>query len=311
MDRSISHVKSVTYLFCVWGVVVGAVMLYVAWPSWITLILAICVISTRQSAMLIIEHECWHYNMFRSRRANDFVGSALSGWAVGSAYYCGRQRHLDHHRHLGCEADPDYEYHCTKGKETGSHALRHFFDLLFGKHLSYVFSLRSKKENDKGGRGKGRSKRPRQHLWPDLLGIAVTQSLLFALGWLTVGWWFYPVVWMLPLLTLTTFANGVRAMVEHFSFEGDDVDPDKRLYTIEANWLETAFFSPMNFNYHAEHHAFPSVSAFKLPSLRKPLLEEGRIRLRRSYVATLLDVLFARSRQTSAKRNEVLLSAGA
>ena len=67
----------------------------------------------------------------------------------------------------------------------------------------------------------------------------------------------------------------------------------------------------MNFNYHAEHHAFPSVSAFKLPSLRKPLLEEGRIRLRRSYVATLLDVLFARSRRISAKRDEVLLSQGA
>ncbi len=291
LERGISHTRSLTYLGVVWGVIAGSIAVAALWPGWLSLGLALVVISSRQSALLTIAHECWHYSMFRPRRLNNVVGSVLSGWTVGSSFIAGRRRHLAHHRLLGHHDDPDFEYHSCDGKATGRQARRYFLSLVLGRQLSYILFLRRSCRTSPKGAGESRLASLRTVL-PDLAGIAAAQVVLLATMWLLVGWWAYPVLWLLPLVTLTTFANGVRAFVEHYSFEGDDVSKDDRLFTIKAPWYERAFFAPMNFNFHAEHHLQPAVSSFRLPSLRDDYMSERRVILRRGYLATLLPVLF-------------------
>ncbi len=289
-ERGISHTRSVAYLAVVWGVAVGAIALVAVWPNWLTIPLALLCISSRQSALLVIVHECWHYSMFRQRWLNNVVGTALSGWTVGSSYLVGRRRHLAHHRLLGHHDDPDFEYHSSDGKQTGKQARQYFLSLVFGRQLKYMLFLR--RGDRHGPRDTTRQPTSVAKLLPDLAGIAVMQLVVLTTLWLLVGWWAYPVLWMAPLVTLTTLANGVRAFVEHYSFEGDNVSKDDRLFSITAPWYERAFFAPMNFNFHAEHHLQPAVSAFRLPQLRDPYVTEGRLVMRRGYLGTLLAVLF-------------------
>ena len=290
-ERGISHARSVAYLGVVWGVVVGAMTLAALWPGWLSIALAFVVISSRQSALLTIGHECWHYSMFRPRRLNNFVGTVLSGWTVGSSFLAGRRRHMEHHSRLGHHNDPDLDYHSCEGKATGREARRYFLSLMLGRQLSYMLFLRRNDRTSPQTDGQSRLASLRKVL-PDLAGIAGAQLVLLATLWLLVGWWAYPVLWMLPLVTLTTFANGVRAFVEHYSFEGDDVSKTDRLFTIKAPWYERAFFAPMNFNFHAEHHLQPAVSSFRLPGLRDGYVSEGRVMVRRGYLGTLILVLF-------------------
>ena len=209
-ERGISHTRSVAYLGVVWGVVVGAMALVAHWGGWLSIGLAFVVISSRQSALLAIGHECWHYSMFRPRRLNNVVGTVLSGWTVGSSFLAGRRRHMAHHGQLGQHDDPDFEYHSCEGKATGREARRYFLSLVLGGQLSYMLFLRGGDRTSPQTDGQSRLASLKKVL-PDLAGIAGAQLVLLATLWLLVGWWAYPVLWLLPLVTLTTFANGVRA----------------------------------------------------------------------------------------------------
>ena len=301
-SRGISATRSTAYLTMVWCAIGAGVYACTMWRTWPIFLAASVVISTRQSALLIVEHECWHYNMFRTRWLNNVVGSLCSGWAVGSTYFIGRKRHLDHHRLLGTPNDPDLKLHCVAGKETAQRARRHFLGLLFGGQLIRVLfhepeSMKLEYKNEEAARTAARQLRT------DLAGLIVTQSLLLCSFTLVGAWWWYFILWLAPLVTLTTFANGARGLVEHYSFQGDDVGEPGRLYSVQASWPERAFFAPMNFNYHAEHHLNPAVSAFRLPSLRQPMLEAGRLRLRHGYLRTLRRLLLpGRSREDTYTR---------
>jgi hypothetical protein len=59
-----------------WAVIAGAMLLYVAWPSVFTLLVAVAVIGTRQLGLAILMHEAAHWLLFPSQPANTRVG----GW---------------------------------------------------------------------------------------------------------------------------------------------------------------------------------------------------------------------------------------
>jgi hypothetical protein len=48
-----------------WGVIAGAIALYLLWPSALTLGVAVLVIGTRQLGLMVLMHEAAHWLLFR------------------------------------------------------------------------------------------------------------------------------------------------------------------------------------------------------------------------------------------------------
>jgi fatty acid desaturase len=101
-------------------------------------------------------------------------------------------------------------------------------------------------------------------VFAELLRSLLCQAVLF--GAMTLAshrWWSYPLLWLLPLATFAGFFANFRAFVEHVAAR-DDVAPEDRLRDINVSPLERIFIAPSHFNYHALHHAHPSIPHYNL-----------------------------------------------
>ena len=100
------------------------------------------------------------------------------------------------------------------------------------------------------------------------LGIA---AVLWMMG---IGWtWF---LWMGTFLTSYMWVVRLRQVGEH-AVVPDLFDPDVRqnTRTVEAPWWQRFLVAPNNVNYHMEHHFMAGVPCYRLPALRKILIEKG------------------------------------
>lgn len=256
---------NVGYLGLVWVTALGSLTLFWLHPAWYTFVLAFVVVSSRQHALLNVEHEGIHGKLFRSRALNDLVGRWLCAAPLGSPYGASRSRHLSHHRHLATDADPDGELHHGPAMESRGGLARHFMRGLMGAYAGMVL-MGPPREADtpRGLSGSNRS---------DLVSIAAAQAALGAGMTLAFSWWVYPVLWLLPLATATVLVHLLRSFAEHAITRDEEEQHDNRLITIRSNRLERFVMSPYFMNYHAEHHLVPSVPAPRLKQLQKRLAE--------------------------------------
>ena len=245
------------------AVIVAALVLFCRSPSVWTFALAFALVSSRQHALLILLHECWHGLFLPDRRANHLVGEVV-GYLVGSKYWLAREHHLQHHRKLGTEADPDRALHSSRDKATRAALRRYFLGRMLGGQLKVSHQL-------DGGPGGGSGPRiDRELLWLVAAQVALWAGLTAATGW----WWVYPLLWALPLATATTLLNSVRAFAEHAVPPADEPFEPSRYFSIAASPLERFFFAPLCFHCHAEHHLFPSIPYHRLPEVRRLILAQ-------------------------------------
>ena len=106
-----------------------------------------------------------------------------------------------------------------------------------------------------------------------MIGYTLRDFVLLA-GWLTVaaggltwliGWWAYPVLWLLPVYSFMFLGDNFRSFAEHSHPEGDPAADRHRLITYTSNPLERMLVAPMNMNYHTAHHLWPSIPYYNLP----------------------------------------------
>jgi fatty acid desaturase len=86
----------------------------------------------------------------------------------------------------------------------------------------------------------------------------------------------YLVLWVLPLITLTTVCHLIRSFIEHAVLTEERPAHDNLLVSITSNPIELAFVAPFNMNFHAEHHLYPAVPARRLPEVRQALAETAQ-----------------------------------
>jgi fatty acid desaturase len=250
------------YLALVWAVAIGAIVLFWAHPAWYTFVLAFLVVSSRQQALLNVEHECIHGKLTRGRRLNTFVGRFLCASPVGSPYEASRARHLSHHRLLATPDDPDHDLHAGPGKQTRAGMFKHFAGGLVGGYAGMV--LMGPPRADGMPKAPGSARR-------DVLSLAVTQAVVAAGLTLAFDWWVYPALWLAPLVTVTVLGHLIRSFAEHAITDDEAPEHSNRLITIHSNWLERFLVAPYSMNYHAEHHLLPSVPAPRLKRLHQRL----------------------------------------
>jgi fatty acid desaturase len=241
------------------AVIVAALAVFVQSPSLWTFVLAFALIASRQHALLILLHECWHGLYLPDRQINHRFGQAVSV-LVGSKYWHAREQHLQHHRLLGSDADPDRSLHTSGDKATRTALRRYFLGRILGGQL--------RTSHQDGAQG-----RAQIHPWPidpELFWIAMAQLAWWGVLYAVTGlWWVYPLLWALPLATATTLLNSARAFVEHAVLPGQETPEPSRYFSIMSSPVERFFFAPLCFHCHAEHHLFPSIPYHRLPQVRQ------------------------------------------
>jgi fatty acid desaturase len=253
---------NLAYLGLVWALALGSIALFWAVPRWYTFALAFLVVSSRQQALLNVEHEAIHGKFFASRRWNTLVGRWLCAAPVGSPFEASRARHLSHHRLLATPEDPDLDLHAGPGKRTRGGLFKHFVGGLLGGYAGMV--LMGPPREKSAPKVPGARRR-------DALSLGVAQLVIAAGLTLAFDWWVYPALWLAPLATLTVFSHLLRSFVEHAVTDDEIPAHANRLITIRSNFAERFLVSPYSMNYHAEHHLLPTVPAPRLHDLHERL----------------------------------------
>lgn len=240
--------------------------------------LLIAVIGIAMHRLFFPLHDCLHYSLFQSRSVNNFFGHLLAA-LLGTAFKPFRDQHIRHHRYFATPEDPgaeDYQVRFASRHELLVFLLAPLVGFSFiNRLLSYLRrfweSVDDKPTADKtssilGGR------------FLELVIVIFIQGGICALvtgGFQLTELWRYPVFVILPGVTVFLFLNRLRMFLEHVCWTTqsfDDLSVQKPMTrTIYATSLERILLCGGNFNYHHEHHLYPSVPGCHLPELHQKL----------------------------------------
>ncbi len=264
-----------------WALILLAWWLVAARPSPVTVLIAIPLIGSAFYALFIIGHDGLHRRLLHGRNANDRFNDLLIMGPIGAITRINNRNHLDHHEHLAMAEDPDrHKYACMNKFEPGQLvAYLSGAATLFTSVRNVFFTNTARRARDPDGlAGAARSQGYRA---ADLLILLGWQVLL--IGGLTrfIGWWAYPVLWLLPVFGFTFLMDNLRTFCEHSHPEADALADQHRLISYLSHPVERWFISPMNMNLHAVHHLWPSIPYYNLP--------EAARRVRASTVANPLE----------------------
>ena len=269
-----------------WTVLAAALVAVLTTSHWAVVAAAVVVVANRQYALLLLVHEASHFLFSRDRTRNDRIANWLCAYPIGITIERYRELHLEHHRRLGTDDDPDFDYY--GGVLTPGRLVRTIIGGMLGVRglltvLFYIFPRIAVRFNPTLGERRA----PRTTSLPQLAGIAAAQAILLAVFTLAGRPLLYGVVWLAPLLTLVPLVNQLRTIAEHASLDSSPVTR-----TVLTGVVGRIVFAPVLFFYHHEHHLHPSVPFYRLPELHRRLREAGHFEgaealLTPSYVATL------------------------
>jgi fatty acid desaturase len=266
--------------FC-WAMIAATWACVAMFPVWWMVLLAAPIIGSRYYALFVIGHDGMHRRLLKRVRWNDLFNDLFILGAIGAITRINNRNHLDHHLKIGTLRDPDRHKHTCLNK--ADH--HHFISFIFGfgsiwPTLLHVFG-RKPKQNEV------------IHYTPrDLLILFGWQAGLLAGLWAWIGWWAYPLLWLVPVYLFTFLADNVRSFAEHSHPVTDDQADGRRLITYTSNPLERLFFSPMNMNCHAAHHLWPSIPYYNLAKAdrqMRPLQNARDLIWRPSYLGYLFN----------------------
>lgn len=232
-------------------------------------ILGTCVAAAGLNSMVLLLHEGLHGVLLPHPVWNRVVAFLL-GVPILMSFSAYRVLHTRHHRYLGDPRDPD-DYH-NYTSSTWLIWCLHYTRLALGSFLYLLFipilALRYGE--------------PRERI-----GILVEYTLLAAIWSALIILLSAPVlvsVWLAPAL-LTGFLVNLRGFCQHGL--ADASDP----FLASRSVLPRPFlaFLLLNENLHLEHHLFPDVPSYRLPALRRLLVERyPRQTTTRSYSEVLI-----------------------
>ncbi len=271
-----------------WLIIIGTILLCEAFFNPITYFLAVLLIGARMHALAILMHDAAHYRFLPSRKWNDAVTNWLTMFPLFTTIAVYRQNHLNHHRHLNTEDDPDWVAKLTKREFTFPKTKREFVLTV----LSYLFLVQGAKDaiwflkRFQAPAKKGKPQEKSERL--------IFTVLLVVLLTLTGGWKLYLFYWVVPYLSTFFMMQYIRSVAEHFGdLEYEDDLSHSR--TVKPHWIEKILIAPHHVGYHLEHHLYAGVPFYHLPDLHDALMKNEAYRekahITHGYVRGLLNEL--------------------
>ena len=262
-----------------WGTVFGCFALVAAWPNPLTVLVALCLIGTRQLGCAALMHDAAHRSLFADRRLNDWIGNWLCAYPIWSDTDRYRPYHLQHHNHTGTDADPDIglirPFPVSRASmwrkiwrdlsgQTGRKFARAAWARSFARARTDALAFRAAR------------------------GVLITNLALFALL-AAAGHPALYLLWVGAWLTTNTLVTRIRFIAEH-ALTPDQSDPMNNTRTVLPTWWERLLIVPNRLNFHLEHHLLMTVPHHNLPRLHRPLRDRGALDhacVERSYLRIL------------------------
>jgi len=277
---SLSRRSSWLGLVCVagaWGIILGAVAMFVLWPNPLTYILAVMLIGARQLGLAILMHDAAHGALHANAKVNDWVGEWLCAAPVGARLVSYRNYHLKHHKFTEQPEDPDLSL-SAPFPITRTSLRRKMLRDLTGQTF-----LKQRGAQLFGGRKDG------EVVNASTSHFLIANAVLLAICIVTGHWWAYPALWLLPLATWFQFVTRIRNIAEHACVDTRE-DPFTHARTTLANPLERLLIAPYWVHFHAEHHVFMHVPCYRLERMHRMLMEKdywSRMQIAPGYFAVL------------------------
>jgi fatty acid desaturase len=250
-----------------WAVIGLAMAMGMLWPA--TVPLAVLIIGTRQLGLFVLMHDAAHGTLHRNRRINDWVGF----WLCSPSLHVYRPYHLQHHRFVQQDEDPDLVLSAPFPITRRSLLRKVLRDLSGQTFVKQHFAQAARRV---AARAPGESALrvacaalagERRFLLGNALGFAVFAAAGLGSVWLTM--------WLLPMVIWLSLVYRIRNLAEHALVARNQADPLRQARTTHAGWLERIVVAPSWVNYHCEHHLFTRVPCWNLPRAHALLARRG------------------------------------
>tara|TARA_B100001250_G_C19741626_1_gene763353 strand:- start:212 stop:1159 length:948 start_codon:yes stop_codon:yes gene_type:complete len=276
-----------------WFVILLCITTFSLFPNIVTFVLAVILIGGRQLGLAILMHEGAHGLINSKAKTNDFMSQWFCAFPVWLDTYGYRHYHLSHHRHTQKDKDPDIGLSKPFPVSKISFIRKILRDLFGISGVQQRYELISNilldkevtKETVKNITG-FKSKKT-------LIGILLSNVIIFLFMSLFGSWWFYFAFWLLPLFTFYQLFLRIRNIAEHAGVRPgcDDFNNARTTY---ANLIERALVAPYYVNYHLEHHLLMFIPCYKLKKAHQMLLTKGfkeKMEIKTGYISLLKSVL--------------------
>ena len=262
--RKIPSVRNAISVVSLYAQTLGILWLAVRLDNPFAWIAAFLLMGRAHAQFAALMHEAAHRLLFRNRRVNDWVGRWLLGFPAFTPIDLYRRGHMNHHRDEFGPNEPD-------------------IPLYRGYPISRD-SLRRKLVRDATGqtgwkllkglvRGVASSEPTIRKQARTIVGV---QLALAAIGVAVGHPWIYPLLWLLPHLTVWRVINRLRSIAEHGGMERS---PDRRNTTHsirQSPWCRFALV-PYRIGWHIAHHVDSGITMKNLPRYHRALVESGYV----------------------------------
>lgn len=189
--------------------------------SYIVLLLCLFVIATRQHALAVMVHEGCHFNLCKSRPLNDFLANVFCAFPLSISVRRYRNSHLEHHRLLNLDSDPDIE------ENTPPSSLRALLGLLL-VDLCFLSIPKNMKRARKFGvfgifKEQGPGWRTERYLYLAFLATLIASATFLGV-WKQVA-----LLWFVPQFSLFQAITRLRGYSEHAGRFDEASDLNKTL----------------------------------------------------------------------------------
>jgi len=254
------------------------------------------------NSVLNLMHECSHYHVFASRGACTALGRWILGPMALADFESYRQRHWEHHRSLGTDADPKYVYR-TPIRGWG-------LQVLLVKCLSLFEPVQRFRMNARVAATKDSAVPDRRWIGRAILfhslfvatlgGLALAVRREPALEVLVETGVVHAVVFLYGLAAITVFIASLRAIAEHQI--GDDAARHQEgaaLRNFRGNLFTRWLFGAYGFADHYTHHLKPAIPYYQLPRATRELAgRDPSVSPTHSYLETLRMLVQGETRST-------------
>ena len=257
-----------------WGLIY-ACFIAVAWrPNVGMIALALILIGGRQLGLGILMHDAAHFGLFRSKFLNRFCGQWFCAMPMFLDLDAYRRYHFRHHRTAGTSQDPDRPNYLPYPVSKRSFLRKMFRDLsgitgvktflmsmmMYAGELEYALSYKQQADSAASW------KRWFHVIWCCRACILVHACIFASLWSLAIAWTY--LLWPVAYLTTYSLFSRIRNAAEHAAVPDiNSQDARKNTRTTLARFWERLTVAPNYVNFHLEHHLFPHVPPYHLPTL--------------------------------------------
>lgn len=261
--------KVVSSTVILWAQLLSAwsMALFAAPIFWLPAFFVICACI---SAMQLWVHESSHFSLFRNRTLNDLWATLFFAGPIGMSVKKYRRFHMTHHTYLATPKDLDrFAFNVDiRGKRNLIRTLLRGLLCIDGYHIAIKKYLVAPTDVPTDSAGNS------------IFYFIIFNTILLICCVYGGRWYLYFLFWVYPILGVAVTVNTIRSIGEHQPnrFPGvasADQNITQIIRTTTPGLLEKWLMFQANFNYHFEHHLYPSVPASKLPEVHRHLAAKG------------------------------------